>query len=78
MNLFEHIESRVDCHRGSRIQWGEDSAYDRTFDPPPPLDSTAAMPGSAEKFGVLSRRVEQGESLWHPGDLVCFDHEVTI
>src|SRR5262245_2174904 len=33
-------------------------------------EPTVAAPGSEEKIAELARRVEQGQSLWHPGDAV--------
>jgi len=36
-------------------------------------EATQAMPGTAEKLEVLSRRVRKGLPLWHPNDRITFD-----
>ncbi|HKA07074.1 MAG TPA: hypothetical protein VKD71_07430 [Gemmataceae bacterium] len=36
---------------------------------PLPAIATQAAPGSEEKIAVLSQRVQNGQSLWHPNDL---------
>lgn len=44
--------------------------HDEDFEPSPAKFSTGELPGSQGKIEVLRRRVELGESLWHPDDLV--------
>ncbi len=36
-------------------------------------EPTTAMPGSAEKVEVLSRRLRMGQPLWHPEDRLTYD-----
>lgn len=36
---------------------------------PPPIRSTAAIPGSEEKIAILAERAQSRQSLWHPNDL---------
>jgi len=55
MNLFQHIFERGD---------------DAEFEPRPAERPTTARPGTAEKIVVLAARVEAGEDLWHPNDVV--------
>ena len=52
-NVFEFI-----------MVYGDESR----FRPKLPAKPTKHRPGSAEKVEVLRRRVEAGESLWHPDD----------
>ena len=35
--------------------------------------ATTAMPGTAEKLGVLAERLQRGLPLWHPSDRRTFN-----
>ena len=35
-----------------------------------PMEPSFALPGSWEKVEILAQRVDRGEELWHPKDLV--------
>ena len=35
--------------------------------------ATTAMPGTAEKLGVLAERLQRGLPLWHPADRRTFN-----
>lgn len=37
------------------------------------FEPTTAMPGTAEKLEVLSKRLRQGMPLWHPHDRITYD-----
>ncbi|MFP6753653.1 MAG: hypothetical protein VB855_18355 [Pirellulaceae bacterium] len=41
-------------------------------------DSTVALPGTDEKLGVLSARLQGGLPLWHPEDRRSYDDSQTI
>jgi hypothetical protein len=38
------------------------------------FDATQAVPGSNEKLAILAERLRQGLPLWHPGDVLDFEH----
>lgn len=48
------------------------------FEPPPvndgQFDATRAVPGSDEKLAILAERLQQGLPLWHPADVLDFEH----
>jgi hypothetical protein len=41
-------------------------------------DSTVALPGTDEKLGVLSKRLQLGLPLWHPEDRRSYDDSQLI
>lgn len=47
-------------------------AINELVEPPIPLFSTQAIPGSQEKIEAMRLRAEQGFGLFHPEDRVCF------
>jgi len=47
--------------------------FEPTGEQPVSLKATAAMPGTAEKLGILADRLKQGLPLWHPSDRRSFD-----
>lgn len=47
---------------------------DEIFEPKPASEPTQEMIGTPERVDVYAKRVEAGESLWHPDDLVVL-HE---
>jgi len=48
------------------------------FEPPPvddgEFDATQAVPGSDEKKAILAERLRLGLPLWHPADVLDFEH----
>ncbi|HEX3997824.1 MAG TPA: hypothetical protein VHX65_04680 [Pirellulales bacterium] len=38
------------------------------------FDATRAVPGSNEKLAILAERLRQGLPLWHPADVLDFEH----
>jgi len=38
------------------------------------FDATRAMPGTNEKLAILAERLRLGLPLWHPADVLDFEH----